>query len=98
MKRYFNDEPDDEQEPFFDGDDDEGDDGENVIIDIDAEMMDYDLTRIELNQMLISKAIEIAQKSWFWRFKKSSTKTQEIEKIYHTLNRLVTDGIYDEEV
>lgn len=96
MERFY----DDDEEPIFgsnddDDIDDEDDDDDDEIEFIDQQgiidVMHVDLAQIELNQHLLGKAIEIAQRSWFWRFKSHERKMDEIEKIYQRLLQ-ITDN------
>ena len=108
MERYYNEDTDDkDKEPFFgDGDDDDDDeDGEEIMegeamafIDQQGliDVMHMDLAQTELNQHLLSKAIEIAEKSWFWCFRSSDYKMKEIEAIYKRLVKLTADESEEE--
>ncbi len=96
MDRFYYDDPDNENEHFFkpeQDDDDEDDeavefDGE-VISFVDQQgmldVMHMDLAQVELYQHLLAMAIEIAEKSWFWRFKGVKAKMEEIDIIYRRL-------------
>jgi hypothetical protein len=93
MKRYykngegFNFDDDDEDEDLQEDEDGEG------YIDVDADdlvdAMKMDLVEIHLNQRLLDKAIEIAQKDWFWFFRSPARKSRIIKKIYNDLNKLM---------
>jgi hypothetical protein len=107
MERFYDDDPEDkDKEPFFgsndddeDDDDDDDDDGDEITIMDSHEIIDVmslDLARAGLNQKLLNKAIKIAKQSWWWCFKSSSTKLEEIEKIYKRLLKL-TDKEEEEE-
>jgi len=96
MKRYYGgEEPDDEQ--FFDNFEDEefeGEEEENVAyIDSDGlvEIMHMDLAQTELNQHILGKAIDLAKQSFFWRFKSTASKLNEIKNIYRHLVRMTDD-------
>lgn len=96
MERFYDNDPDKERKPFFgsnynggnddDDDNDDFDDDEEGIPFIDQQgmfdIMQMELARSELNQQLVSKAIDLAKQSWFWRFKSSKAKLQEIQMIY----------------
>ena len=110
MERYYNEDPDDkDKEPFFgDGDDDDDEDGDGeAIMEGEAmafidqqgliDVMQMDLAQTELNQHLLSKAIEIAENSWFWCFRSSEYKMNEIEAIYKRLVKLTADESEDEQ-
>ena len=96
MKRFYDEDPDKEREPFFgsNNDDDEDDDdfSEETITFIDqqgmVDMMHMDLAHTELNQQLIDKAITIAKQNWFWGFRSAAFKIKEIEEIYGSLLKL----------
>lgn len=95
MKRFYDDEPDKEREPFFgsnDDDDDDDDYNEETIAFIDqqgmVDMMQMDLAHTELNQQLIDKAINVAKQSWLWGFRSAAFKVKEIEVIYNSLLKL----------
>jgi len=94
MKRYYK-----NGEGFnFEDDDDDDEDGElheddEGYIDVDADdlvdAMKMDLVEIHLNQRLLDKAIEIAQKDWFWFFRSPGRKARIIKKIYKDLSKLM---------
>lgn len=95
MERFFNEDPDKDNESFFGNNDDDDDDGimeGEVIGFIDQQgildAMHMDLQEIELNQNLLGRAIEIAESHWLWRFKSHATKLAEIEEIYHQLIKM----------
>lgn len=91
MERFFNNDEEPDFSQFQEGDE-EGDEGqeESLYVDQDGllEVMHVDLAQNELNQGLISKAISIAEKSWFWSFRSTKSKMKEIEEIYQQLLRL----------
>ncbi len=90
MERYFNN--DDEPDKFFEDDDD--DEEENVAyVDQDGllEVMQMDLTQNELNQALLAQAISVAEKSFFWRFRSTSSKMKEINEIYKRLMQMTNE-------
>lgn len=102
VKRYFGEEPEDEQQFSFDdgyNDDDEDEDTEGVAY-IDpsdfVDMMQMDLAQTELNQHLLGKAIDIAQQSLFWRFRSTAWKMHTIKKIYRDLLEMTEISEEDE--
>lgn len=104
MERYYNEDPDDRDDaPLFgdDDDDDEGDEEGEAVAFIDQQsildVMHMDLAQTELNQHLLSKAIEIAEKQWFWSFRSSDYKMKEIESIYRRLIKLTEQAEDDSE-
>jgi uncharacterized protein with gpF-like domain len=100
MERFYENDPDDEKEPFF-GDNDEDDDDDVIDEESDAvafidqqgiiDVMNMDLAQTELNQHLLSQAIEIAKQSWFWGFKSTDSRMKEIETIYKRLLKLTEE-------
>jgi hypothetical protein len=77
MERYYDknnedEDDDDEKEPFFGNEESDPDDvpesiaaaqlSQQGIIDI----MHVEIAQTELNQALLSKAMEIARQSWWW--------------------------------
>lgn len=52
-----------------------------------------DLAQIEINQNLMEQAIQIAEKSFWWRFKSSADKMKELSFIYKKLMRLTDSNI-----
>lgn len=104
MERFYDNDPDKEKEPFF-GSDDDDEDGEELEGEVTAfidqqgiiDVMHMDLAQTELNQQLLSKAVEIASQSWFWRFKSTETRMNEIETIYKRLIRLTEEPEEEEE-
>lgn len=99
MKRFFSEDPENDPEFQFQDDDfeDYEEDGEVGYIDSNEilEVMQMDLAQTELNQHLISKAMEIAKQNFWWRFKNTAYKMAEIEKIYQRL--VAMTEIEDEE-
>lgn len=90
MKRFFSEDPEDpEQFQFNDDNFEEFNDDDEEVGYIDSseilEVMQMDLAQTELNQHLISKAMEIAKQNFWWRFKNTAYKMAEIEKIYRRL-------------
>jgi len=92
VKRFYDNEDEDEQFQF---DDDNFDDYNGIAEEGEAiayvtsenlvDMMHMDLAQTELNQHLLSKAIDIAQRSLFWRLRSTALKMKEIRKIYKDL-------------
>lgn len=98
MERFYNeDEDDDEKNSFFNPDSEgyEDDVEEEVVGYIDKQgiidVMNMDLVQTKLNQHLLSKAIEIAQNSWFWYFKNNEQKLEEINSIFNKLANIIAD-------
>ena len=88
MERFFDN--NDESEQFFEEDDEQ----EHVAyVDQDGllEVMQMDLTQTELNQALLAKAIAIAEKSFFWRFRSTASKMREIHEIYMTFYEMTKE-------
>lgn len=100
MDRFFENDPEREYQFFESLHEDELMDelNEEGISFIDHEgfmqVMNIDLAHTELKHHLISKAIEICEKNFFWNFKSVTTKMREIHTVYEWL-RLITDD--DEE-
>ncbi len=103
MERFFND--DDENAPEFQFqddmfDEDEGEeDGTIAYIDKNdlLEVMQLDLAQTELSNNLLSKAVEIAEKNFFWKFRGAEHKMNQIESIYARLIQITTGGGGEEE-
>ena len=106
MERFYNNDDfnDDDKESFFgsEGDDnfdDENFDDENLADEIVGyidqqgiiDVMQMDLAQTELNQHLLTKAIEIAKGGWFWSFKSTERRLVEIEMIYKKLSEMTED-------
>jgi len=102
MKRFFSEDPDDPEQFQFDDDDfgEDEDEEEEIVGYIDSteilEVMQMDLAQTELNQHLVSKAMEIAKQSFWWRFKSTQSKLAEIESIYKKLITMTEDGEEEE--
>lgn len=92
MERFYGNEDGNHEDPFFgSNEDDEFIEGEFVgYIDQQGilDVMHMDLVQSELNQSLLSKAIEVAKGSWFWVFKSPVTRLNEIEMIYQRLLKM----------
>ena len=56
-----------------------------------VEIMHMDLAQTELNQHLLGKAIDIAQGSFFWRFRSTTSKMHTIKRIYNDLLDMTED-------
>lgn len=80
---------DDEVHNFFDAEDDDEEPGEFEFDPTVLEMMHLDLMSDGLNQRLLYTAMEIAQRSWFWRFRSEKYKVLKISQIYTTLDHLI---------
>lgn len=95
VKRFYNNEDDDEQFKFEDDifDEIEDEEGEIAYVNSDnlVDMMHMDLAQTELNQHLLTKAIDIAKHSFFWRFRSTSAKMKEIKKIYKDLAKMTEE-------
>jgi hypothetical protein len=104
VKRYFGEDPEEEKQfNFEDGiyDEDEDEEGEENVAYMTTDdfmgMMQMDLAQTELNQHLLGKAIEIAQQSFFWRFRSTAWKMQTIKRIYRDLVEMTEDEEEDKE-
>lgn len=103
MERFFND--DDDNAPEFQFQDDTFEDGEEMMEEgiayIDKndllEVMQLDLAQTQLSNNLLSKAIEIAEKTFFWRFRGAEYKMKQIEMIYIRLVQITIGSGEDEE-
>ena len=104
MERFFNDE--DENAPEFQFQDDTFEEEEEMLEDgaiayIDKhdllEVMQLDLAQTELSNNLLSKAVEIAEKSFFWRFRSAEYKMNQIELIYIRLVRITVGPVEEGE-
>lgn len=90
MKRYYDNDSDDEKDPYFEPEDNEENDAiayidqQNVI-----DVMNIDLAQSDLNQKLLAKAIRIARQNWLWFFKSVDNKISDIEKIYQQLTKIM---------
>lgn len=100
MERFFNDE--DENAPEFQFQDDTFEEDEEMLEDgtiayIDKhdllEVMQLDLAQTELSNNLLSKAVEIAEKSLFWRFRSAEYKMNQIELIYIRLVKITIGSV-----
>lgn len=91
MERFYNNEDDDQDDESFFGSEDDFDDdlAADVVGYIDQQgildVMQMDLAQTELNQHLLSKAIEIAKGGWFWAFKSTERRLSEVEAVYKRL-------------
>lgn len=106
MRRYFGEEQpeDEEQFQFEDGfddydDEDEGEEGNVAYIDSEGlvDLMHMDLAQTELNQDLLSKAIDLAKQSFFWRFRSTASRLKEIREIYRQLIKMTDEDEESEE-
>lgn len=101
MKRYFNEEPDEEKETEFgfgendDDDEEDGEGGSGIVIDMDFEdvAMQIDLMHTQLKERLLAQAQGIARQDIFWWFRSPAHKTRVINKIFKNLVK----AIYEEE-
>jgi hypothetical protein len=101
MKRYFNEEPDEEKETEFsfggkdDDDENNGEDDGDIVIDMDFAdtAMQIDLMHTQIKERLLAQAQGIAKQDIFWWFRSPAYKTRVINKIFKTLVK----AIYEEE-
>lgn len=107
MKRFFDNDPDNNPEQFrfdddyfnheFDGEYDE--DSESIAyIDTNGliDMLQLDIAQAELDQKLLQKAIEVASSSLFWKWKSVEKKSQAIDHAYAELAKIM-DSLDDPE-
>ena len=98
MERFFENDPERENQFFDDLNEDEMLEmemmNEEAIAYFDPEgvmqVMNIDLAHSELKHHLISKAVEICEKNFFWRFKGINRKMREIHTVYEWL-KLMTE-------
>jgi len=102
MERFFNND-DEDNVPEFEFKDDtfeEYEEDTEAIAYIDKqdllEVMHMDLAQTELANDVMSKAIGVAEKSIFWRFRSADYKMKQIELIYIRLMQ-ITSGSHEEE-
>ena len=105
MERFFDNDPEKENE-FFDGafndddDDIDTDFDEEGIAYIDPEgvmqIMNIELARTEHKQHILNKAVEICEKSFFWRFKGVTKKMRDIHNVYEWLKVITEDDGLEE--
>lgn len=99
MERYYNDDSDKDQEPFFGSGDDNDEDPEETeealafmqrqnVIDV----MQIELAQIELNQKLLAQAVAIAEQEWLWWMRGVGYKTAQIEAVYKRLVQITEDA------
>lgn len=96
MERYYDEDPDNSEEPFFNSEDEEQqEENAEAVAFIDQQtifnVMQIELAQAELTQHLLSKAMDIAKQSWLWPFKNSAAKMAEIEVIYKKLIQLTDE-------
>jgi hypothetical protein len=51
----------------------------------------------ELNQKMLQIALQLAEKTWFWRWKSPEKKLKIVENIYNKLNDII-DQTYNKEM
>lgn len=96
MKRFFNNEPDPDDELFseddfdddFDEDFDDDDDGGDFMPEVVVHKTDI-YTESSPHQDLLDKAIAIASGSFWWKFKGFETRIKEVQSTYLAL-QLIT--------
>jgi hypothetical protein len=95
MERFYNEDEDEEKNPFFGSDSDDEELDEEVVSYISKQgiidVMNMDLVQTKLNQHLLSKAIEIAKSNWFWFLKTNNQKVKEINVIFNKLANIIDD-------
>jgi len=103
MERFFDNDPEREHkffESLHDEDDLEMELDEDAIAYLDPEgvmqVMNIDLAHSELKHHLISKAVEICEKSFLWKFKGIKTKMREIHVVYEWLKLMTEDDPNEE--
>lgn len=102
MDRFYSD--DENEKPYFESEEEEfGEDFdmEDVVSYVQSpeliQLMQIELAHNDQKQHLLNKAVEIAEKGFFWRFKSTLAKMQEIELIYQSL-RIITGENEEPEV
>ena len=101
MDRFYNEDSENEK-PFFGSNDDDDDDDDNLYDDMEEQTIAFiqhpdlvaqiGLAQDNFKQQLLDKAIRIAEASWFWRFKSSTSKMKEIAIIYEVLAMITDDS------
>ena len=93
MRNFGNEEPDEFRlDGFFDMDENNQDEFEHL--NDGSEIIGFaqiDLMAFQLNQKLLKKAVDLAEKSLFWRFRSLETKLKKIETIYQSLKKLLEE-------
>lgn len=86
---------------FSDNDEDDDDDeGEEVVYSSELQLVNalqFELAKRELDHHLLEKAMEIAQRSWFWRFRSEKSKMKKITFVYSWLQEMIEDEDEPEE-
>lgn len=83
--RDFSYEEDRDLEGFFDM---EGHDSNEII-----GMAQLDLLNINLHHQMLSTAIQVASKDWFWRLRSQEYKLKRIASIFRNFNKLIGDAV-----
>lgn len=85
MNRFNDDEDEDFRIPdSIENDDD--DDGENIIY------IEEDVELYKLNQKLLFKVINTLEKSWFWKFFSEEKKRDKIMDLYFSLKAILDES------
>lgn len=78
---------------YFDNTDDDGDNEENFDVP-EMEFLAMGPT-IDSSHNLLSCAIRLCEKSWFWFFLGTSSRLSVLEKAYKTVKRMTEEGEND---
>ncbi len=54
------------------------------------DLIQLDLVDFDLQQKLLSKAIKMCEKSFWWRFKSNTSRLVKINETYHILKSIIT--------
>ncbi len=92
---------------FDDGDDDDDDDDDDEVYMSESEfeemlqhnrnqealaLMEMELVAAEMDQKLLSQAIRMCEKQWFWSFKSWPTRIKQVAKTYLALERILLNS------
>jgi len=103
MERFYNsDDQDEEKDPYYGSEREDEAEAEAEVIGymdqtgiLDVMHMDLaqDLAKNKLNQQLLTQTLEIAKSNWFWSFKSTIKKINEIEIIYKKLFSMLGENM-----
>jgi len=96
LRRNFNE--DDFQDEYehdfnFEGQDDEEGEGEFIHYvgktDLLNSIQDMEMFEMNFNAKILKLSLKLAESNWFWKYRTINKKTKIINRIYHSLNKML---------
>jgi len=96
MERFYDQDPENENY-YFDEEEEYAEISQDSIDEHLINVFHVGIAQMELNQHMLTKSVEIAEKDIFWRFRSELTKINKIEMIYNGLCKIFGYNVIEEE-